>query len=87
MKKMLDVYANELELTNSPFDFCTTFGIENIVGQNEREIKELVRVRMSPQMAKLYMKLLNNHIQKYEQDFGEIHIPFIKNADGGNNNE
>ncbi|MCC8102940.1 MAG: DUF3467 domain-containing protein [Lachnospiraceae bacterium] len=70
-----EVYANSLTVVNTFFDFCLSFKKDNIISEDEEQktiTEEVARIRMSPQMAKAFSLLLQNNIQNYEQQFGEI---------------
>jgi hypothetical protein len=64
-------YANSVRLTVSLWDFRFHFG------QTEEgfRIAESNRVIMSPQHAKMFLKVFERNIHLYEQKFGEINLP------------
>lgn len=75
-KKQEEVYANALTVSNTFFDFTLDFKreciYENEEGKQEKEVVEVAKIRMSPQMAKALNKLLDGNLKKYEADFGAI---------------
>jgi len=71
----LSVYANSARLLVSPWDFRFIFGeIEEATGEC-LDIREDVRVTMSPEHAKAVFQMLERNIRQYEEKFGEIKQP------------
>ena len=75
-KKQEEVYANALTVSNTFFDFTLDFKreciYENEEGKQEKEVVEVAKIRISPQMAKALNRLLDGNLNKYEADFGTI---------------
>lgn len=72
---MDEKYTNALKLNVGFYDVTTVFFKETameIQGENHMSQEEVVMIRMSPQLAKAYHKLLGENLQKYEKDFGTI---------------
>ncbi len=68
------VYANQVELHISNWDFRFRFG-ETIDQQDEgANVIERARIIMSPQHTKAFLTLLADNVRKYEAAFGEIRI-------------
>lgn len=40
-----------------------------------KQINIVSRIAMSPQHAKLLLRILKRNVEKYEEDFGEINLP------------
>ena len=75
LDKAISIYSNVIQVTVSVFDFRLTFG-ERLSSTQERfEIKAVARVYMSPQHAKSVAMVLTRQVEKYEQQFGSIHLP------------
>lgn len=75
-KKQEEVYANALTVSNTFFDFTLDFKreciFENAEGKQEKEVAEVAKIRMSPQMAKALNRLLSENLSKYESNYGTI---------------
>jgi hypothetical protein len=72
----LSVYANNVHLAASVFDFALTFGEMTEESKNGRTIiNQKVRVILSKEMTKVLLALLQTNIQGYEEQFGEIVLP------------
>jgi hypothetical protein len=75
------IYANHANVTMSTFDVSIDFGqfTANILkGDSEIPITLLTRIVMSPQHGKALAKVLIDHINKYEKDYGTINIEPLK---------
>ena len=67
-----EVYANTALTNFSPYEFETTMGL----GSNNYEgVRPVVNIRMSPQFMKEFAEMLQENVQKYEENFGEIKLP------------
>lgn len=74
-KKTNEVYTNALTVSNTFFDFNISFKKEYIYednGQQKKDSEEVALIRMSPQMAKALMSLLQNNVAQYEKEYGTI---------------
>jgi len=71
----LAVYANQVGIAVSPWDFVFQFG--QIIEADERKLKaqEQVCVYMSPQHAKAFVMLATRQLKVYEEKFGSIPEP------------
>lgn len=72
--EFISVYANNVGIAMSNWDFITTFG-RTIEREGEPVIQERVEVIMSKELAKVLALLMANNLQDYEEQFGEIKIP------------
>jgi Protein of unknown function (DUF3467) len=72
----LEIYANSVNFFLSIYDITMDFGSTD---KNNKH-QSLVKIKMSPQHAKVMSILLSNNIRKYESDIGEINLPdlFLK---------
>lgn len=68
-----DIYANSVNLTMSIYDVTLHFALAN--GPNPEDQKELVRVIMSPQHAKVMIQMLQENLENYEEEIGVIPMP------------
>ncbi|NUU94795.1 hypothetical protein XO10_00465 [Marinitoga sp. 1135] len=73
-----EVYSNFITVSSSFYDLSISFG--KIRNASEKGIEAIVReeIIMSPQHAKEFLKILSQHIKKYEEQFGEIKLPGSK---------
>jgi hypothetical protein len=69
----LDVYANQVGFSFSPFDVVLDFGLQPTDPKGSR--KPVVRVRMSPQHALVMTKLLVKNLNEYQARIGRILLP------------
>lgn len=72
----INIYANNVHLTASIFDFSLTFG--EITGEKQdgkNLVEQKARVILSKEMTKVLAELLAGNIKAYEEQFGEIKIP------------
>lgn len=67
-------YANNTSVETSLWDVCLKFAetIETDREQNITKVRELLRVRISPQHARVVVGILTRHLENYERDFGPI---------------
>ncbi len=73
-------FADEVSITNNPIKFIFDFknNTPRIDIRSQETLPIVIKhsvVVMDMYLAKVFSKLLNEHIQKYEQEFGEIHKP------------
>ncbi|RLD70533.1 MAG: hypothetical protein DRI98_07660 [Bacteroidetes bacterium] len=75
-EELPDFYVNQVNLAFSVYDVAFTFGVmpppEDV---GTKEPKHAVKIRMSPQHAKVFQMLLKKNIGIYEKDIGQINIP------------
>ena len=71
-----DVYANEMRIQVSQFDFTLDFNLNEPSQNDEFPISpnRVARIRVSPQLAKQAVQLLLVSIAQYEQQLGPIPI-------------
>ena len=75
------VYSNFFMVVNSPSEFILDFG-RVVPGIPNAKIYS--RVITNPQHAKQFLKLLEQNIETYEKQNGEIKIPTNPNQDNKN---
>ncbi len=68
----LDVYANQVSLLISALDVTMVFGLMTDPG---RAPKETVRIRMSPQHALIFSRILQKNMAAYQEQVGRINLP------------
>jgi uncharacterized protein (DUF2235 family) len=71
-----DVYVNSAQVRLGAFDVSLSLGVvsdrDDPTDPNIIRVDELVRVRMSPQHAKALLRVLKEHVERYEGEFGEL---------------
>lgn len=72
-KKIL--YANSAEVRSSFYDLIFSFSTKMPLPDGRPEIRDGADIVMSPQHAKTFLFILQNHIRKYEDTFGKIELP------------
>ena len=73
-----DIYADSTRIWINLFGFTFEMGIQgipNAPGSEPPPIKTLMRIRMSPQHAYVFMKVLRKNIDAYRDKIGPIIIP------------
>jgi len=65
-------YANFVVITHSHAEFIMDF-TRVLPGSPKAKVQS--RIIMAPQNAKAFLKALENNVQRYEQQHGEIRIP------------
>lgn len=72
-----EFYANTARWTGGVYDFMIEFGLQDapLDPVKASPIKPLVRVRMSPQHAYVLSKALDDVLNKYRDQVGEIKVP------------
>ncbi|HEY3926755.1 MAG TPA: DUF3467 domain-containing protein, partial [Candidatus Koribacter sp.] len=67
-------YANNTGVETSIWDVCLKFAetIETDKDNNITTVRELAKVRISPQHARVIVGILTKHLENYERDFGTI---------------
>lgn len=68
-------YSNFVKIQHSGVDFRLDFAK---VVQDENAVYVHTRVFMSPIHAKMFVKALQDNIEKYEKQFGKIELKFEK---------
>lgn len=66
------IYANLALITNSPSEIVIDFAQ---VMPRAGQAKVKARTVMTPMNAKLLLRALGEHLQRYEQRYGEITVP------------
>ena len=73
-EELPDFYVNQANMTFSVYDVTFTFGTMPPPEKNDTPPSPVVRIRMSPQHAKVFSKILVKDMDKYEEDIGNIPI-------------
>ncbi|MCK9331152.1 MAG: DUF3467 domain-containing protein [Candidatus Cloacimonetes bacterium] len=66
------IYSNFFLISNTPSEYVLDFG--RIV-PGLRDVKVYSRIMTTPQHAKQLLKLLQQNIEQFEKQFGEIKLP------------
>lgn len=70
------VYTNAVTIGSSYFDFQLNFGKQIIDGSKRSvTVKDVSRIIMSPQHAKILVTLLKKQVDEYENKFGVMRPP------------
>lgn len=67
-----EVYANVAQIQYNPYEFEVTMGLASA---NYKGARPVINVRMSPQFAKEFAKILTSNVALYEKNIGEINLP------------
>ena len=75
-----EVYANSVRWTVGAFDFTMDFGVQgppepNANGMTPPPIQQIVRVRVSPQVAYVLSRAMADGVSRYEREIGPIRLP------------
>jgi len=75
--EFISIYANDIEVQTSPWDMRIVFGEVTDTKPSEEgptvmDVTQLCLLRMSPQLAKRLAAIMQEQIQAYELQFGEI---------------
>ena len=68
----LETYANNCNMRASNWDFFFEFGKVANINEQEIEINSEVAVYMSPQQAKVFLKVFTDNVAQFEKTFGTI---------------
>ena len=71
-KEIPDLYINSVSIVGSLYEFMFSFGLKTII---DKDPETSVRIRMSPQHAKVFAKILIKNVNEYEKAMGEIKLP------------
>jgi hypothetical protein len=68
------IYANNVHLSASIFDFSLTFGeiTDDETPEGKSIVEQSVRIVLSKEMTKVLSALLDTNIKAYEEHYGEI---------------
>lgn len=69
------LYANNVGLHTSIWDFALDFGLIVAANDDELVIENLATVILAPAHAKMVARLLTRHVAQYEADFGVLPLP------------
>ena len=64
-----EIYTNAALSNFSPYEFELTLGLGS---SNYEGVRPIANVRMSPQFAKEFARLLQENVRMFEESFGEI---------------
>ena len=67
-----EVYSNAAIANISPYEFEITLGLGS---SNYEGVRPVVNLRMSPQFAKEFVRILSENVALYEEHFGKIKSP------------
>ena len=70
-----EIYVNTVGLQSAIWDFKLDFGLVEQLEDRTVRVRDVIRVRMSPQHAKAFAKVLQQHVDSYEKRFGAIPQP------------
>jgi len=70
-----DHYSNAATIIANIYEIQIQFGLESTVGENQKVLEKMIRMRMSPQHAKSVSLLLQRAISEYEKAHSEIFLP------------
>ncbi len=68
------IYSDTVRMASSAYDIKVTFGINEVLPDNNVLITEMVTVALTPQHAKDLAKTLAENIARYEQDIMPLNI-------------
>lgn len=68
------VYANNVQLETSPWDFRFRFRRFGDATQDSVNVDELAVVYMSPSQAKAFLSALARQVEKYESTHGQLPV-------------
>ena len=72
---MIDIpeyYTDSVNFMTNMYGFTLEFGV---MGQHDDPPRPLVRIKMSPQHAKIMSLLLRKNVQEYERRIGTVILP------------
>lgn len=67
-----DLYSDSVRVASTPYSFIFQFGL---VTESPGEQKSVVTVRMSPQHAWVFSRILARHLSDYETGISPITLP------------
>jgi len=74
-ERFRNIYANNLNVSFSPWDLSITFGEITDKRDGQAVIEETTRVLLTREVAKVLSIILGSHIEAFEAKWGEIVIP------------
>lgn len=66
-----EFYSNTVAINYSPYEF----ELQHLLVDSKGQMKGAINVRLSPQTAKSFMKVLAHQLAGYEEILGEIALP------------
>jgi hypothetical protein len=73
-----EVYANYVSFAASAWDMTIMFGRTVADDPRNPRIEQRASISLSPQTAKVMAHILLQHLQRYEQQYGEIRVTPIR---------
>ena len=70
----VEVYTNYVSFAASAWDMTIMFGRTVADDPRDPRIEQRASISLSPQTAKVLTHMLLQHIQQYEQQYGEIRL-------------
>ena len=67
-----DLYSDSVRVASTPYSFIFQFGL---VTESPGEQKPVTTIRMSPQHAWVFARILQRHLDEYEQTVAPIRLP------------
>lgn len=67
-----DLYSDSVRVGSTPYSFIFHFGL---LTESPGEQKHVVTIRMSPQHAWVLSRILQRHLEDYEQNVAPIQLP------------
>lgn len=64
-----EVYTNTALVNFSPYEFEITFGLGS---SNYEGVRPVVNLRMSPQFAKEFARIISENVRLYEENIGSL---------------
>ena len=64
-----EVYTNSGIVNFSPYEFEVTFGLGS---SNYEGVRPVVNLRMSPQFAKEFARIITENVKRYEENIGNL---------------
>ena len=71
----VEIWANDMQASHSPWDFQLSFGTIEIANPQEVRISDHATVHFSPQFMVRVMQTIQKNIARYEQTLGPIKMP------------
>ena len=81
-KDVPSYYANAVRTVVSVYDITLIVGQIGFREDGEAEMRETVRLNLSPQHAKALAAVLTRNVLSYEEQFGVIQLPGVETTNG-----
>lgn len=73
----IELYSNNVEIKATYFDFEFIFGKIKQATPEKLDIENRTAISMSPQLAKTFLRIFVDNLQKYEDQYGLITTPKV----------